>query len=90
VHGELARQFVPAARRLDGIDIADQVRDGDIGRGQLFDVAMLGRQPGNRGGVSFFGHQFAAAPADRSVGIIVNFAARDVRHLRIEQRGQRS
>ena len=90
VHGEFARQFVPAARRLDGIDVADQVRDRDVGRGQLFHVAVLGREPGNRRGVSFFRHQFAAAAADRSVGIVVDLAARDVGHLRIKQRGQRA
>ena len=33
-------------------------------------------------------NQFAAAPADRRVRIVVNLAAGDVGHLRIEQRGQ--
>ncbi len=89
MHRELAGQFMPAARRLDGIDIADQVRDGDIRRGQLLHVAMLGREPGNRRGVSFFSNQFAAAPADRHIRVIVDLATRDVRHLRIKQTGQR-
>jgi len=89
MYGELARQFVPTTRRLDGIDVADQVGDGDIGRGQFLDVAVLGSQPGNRRGVSFFRHEFAAAPADRGIRIIVDLAARDVRHLRIKQVRQR-
>ena len=80
VHGELARQFVAAARRLDGIDVADQVGNGDVGRGQLFHVAMLGRQPGDRRRVSFFRDQLAAAPADRRIRIVVNLASRDVGH----------
>ena len=90
VHGEFAGEFVPSARGFDGIDVADQVGDRHVGRGQFFHVAMVGREPGNRRGVPFFGNQLAAAAADRSVGIVVNLAARDVRHLRIEQRRQRA
>ena len=41
VHGVLAAEFVSAACRLDGIDIADQVGDRDIGRGQFFHVALV-------------------------------------------------
>src|ERR1700683_4990150 len=49
---------------------------------------MVGRQPGDGRRVAFFCEQLAAAPADGSVGIMVDLAARDVRHLRIEQCGE--
>ena len=41
VHGEFVAKVAAAAGGLDGIDVADDVGDGDVGRGQLFDVAML-------------------------------------------------
>ena len=44
VDRQFVRELVPAARSLDGIDIADQVGDGHIRRGQLFHVAVLGRE----------------------------------------------
>ena len=43
VDGQLVGNIVAAARRLDGIDIADHVGDGHVGRGQLFHVAVLAR-----------------------------------------------
>jgi hypothetical protein len=33
VNGELARQFVAAAGGFDGVDVTDEVGDGDVGRG---------------------------------------------------------
>ena len=46
------RQFVgdivPAARRLDRIDVADHVGDGHVRRGQLLHVALLRMQPRDR------------------------------------------
>src|SRR5882762_8508596 len=79
---------MPTTGRLDWINISNQIRYGDIRRGQLLYVAVLGRQPGNRRGVSFFRQEFATVPADRSIRIIVDLAPRDVWHLRIKQRGQ--
>src|SRR5208283_675116 len=85
---ELAREFVPAARRLNRIDVADQVGDGDVRRGELFYVAMIGCEPGNGRRVFLFGNQFLAAAADGRVGVVVDLAAGDVRQFGIEQRGQ--
>ena len=48
VDGQFAAQFVSAARGLDGIDVADQVGDGDVGRGQLLHVALVGSEIGDR------------------------------------------
>ena len=41
VHGELAGKVLAAARRFDGIEIADEVGNGHVGRGQLFNVAVV-------------------------------------------------
>ena len=90
MHGQFAGEFVAAARGFDGIDVADQVGNGHIGRGQLFHVAMIGREPGDRRRVALFGNEVAAAAADGRVGIVVNFTAGDIGHLRIEQRRQRA
>ena len=77
-----------SARRFDGIDVADQVGDGHVGRGQLFDVAMFRSEPCNRRRIFFFGNQFVAAAANGRVWIVMDFASGNVRHLGIEQRGQ--
>ena len=79
-----------AARGLDGIEIADQVGDGDVGRGQLFDVAVVAVEPGDGRRVAALGDQVAAALAERLVGIVANLAAGDVGHLLVEQRGERA
>ena len=88
VHGEFAGKFVASAGGFDGIDVSDEVGDGDVGRGQFFYVAVVGREPGNGRGVGLLGDEVAAAAADGDVRVVVDFASGDVRHLRIEQRGQ--
>src|SRR5213075_2198958 len=45
MHRQLVGQEVPAAGRLDGIDVADDVGDGDVRRGQFLDEPQLARQP---------------------------------------------
>src|SRR6266852_2455388 len=64
VDGEFAGEFVSAARGFNGIDVADQIGDCHIGRGQLFYVAIFRSEPGNRSRVLFARDQFAAAAAD--------------------------
>src|SRR5581483_9503163 len=44
VHGQLAAEFVTATSRLDGVDVADQVSDGDVRSRQLFDITLLRRE----------------------------------------------
>ena len=90
VNRVLAAQLVAALGRLDGIDVADQVGDGDVGRRQLFHVAIIGGQVRNGRVVGIVGQQFAAAAANRRVRIVVDFAAAQVRHMRIEQAGKRA
>jgi hypothetical protein len=45
VDRELVGQDVAPARRLDRVDVADHVGDGDVGRGELLDVALLAPDP---------------------------------------------
>ena len=88
VHGQLVGDVLPAAGGLDRIDIADHVGDRDVRRGQLFHVAVVAVEPGDRRVARFRGHQVAAAAADRRVRIVVNLAAGDVRRPFVEQAGE--
>ena len=45
VHRQFVAEFVPAARGLDGIDVADHVGDRHVGRGQLLHVALVAVEP---------------------------------------------
>ena len=88
VNGQLAADGFAGARGFNGIDVADHVGDGHVGRRQLFDVARLAREPRNRRRVAFLRDQVAARLADGGERMIVNFAAGDVRHVVVEQRHQ--
>ena len=90
VHGEFAGEILAAARGLDGVEVADEVGHGDVGRGELFDVAVVAADPGDGGGVAALGDEVAAALAERVVGVVANFAAGDVGHVFVEQRGERA
>ncbi len=85
VHGELAREIVAAARRFDRVDVADHVGDGDIGSGQLLDVAGLGGKVGDVRAVALLGDQIAAAPADGLIWIVMDLTPGDVRSGFVEQ-----
>ncbi len=77
-----------AARRLDGVEVADEVGDGDVGRGELLHVAIVRGQPGDGRGVAALGDQVAAALADGVVGIVANLAPGDVGQALVEQGGE--
>jgi hypothetical protein len=72
VNGELAGKFVAAAGGFDGVDVADEVGNGDVGRGKFFDVAVVGSEIGNGSGVAEARDFFAAAAADGGVGIVAH------------------
>ena len=59
VDGRLVRQ-VAALGDLDRVDLADQVGDGDVRRGQLLAVAAVARQPVDRRGVALGGDDLLA------------------------------
>ena len=88
VDGEFVGDVLAAAGRLDGVDIADHVGDGDVRRGQLLHVAVVAVEPGDGRVARFRLHQIAAAAADRRVRVVVNLAAGEVRRPFVEQRGE--
>src|SRR5215469_18830742 len=81
---------MPAASGFDRIDIANQIRNRYIRRREFLHVAFVRGEKGNGSFVAESDHLLAAAPADWGVGIVMNLASRQVRHLRIEQRRQRA
>ena len=87
---QLIGDVLAAARRFDGIDIANHVRDGYVGRGQLFHVTMVLCEPGNRSFITLFRDEILASAANGRVRAVVDFATRNVRHHRVEQRGQQT
>jgi hypothetical protein len=90
VHGELGAELVAGARGLDGVDVADEVGYGDVGRGELFDVALLGRHPVDGRVVAERGDEVFGELGERRVGVVAQLGAGDVRALRVEQRGERA
>jgi len=88
VHGQLVGQVLAGARRFDGIKVTHQVSHRNIGRGQLFHVAVLAGQPGDRRCRALRSHQIAASLAQGVVRIVTDLAARDIRHLLVKQIGQ--
>src|SRR5437868_10139693 len=88
MYRELVAEIVSAARRLDGVNVADKVGDCHIRSRKLLDVAIIRSQVVDRGGVLLLSDQLAAAPAQRCVGIVVDLASTDEWSLRIEQAGK--
>ncbi len=83
--GQFVGEVAAGARGFDGVNVADHVGDGDVGRGQLFDVAQFAREPGDGRGVAFFRDKLAAGAADGAEGRIVDLAAGHDGDLRIEK-----
>ncbi len=90
VHGQFVGQVQSRLCRLDRIDVADDVGDGDVGRGQLLDVARLAGEPRERHLVALARDPRAAGAADRIQRIVVNLAAGHDRNLFVEQIDQRA
>ena len=74
VDGELIRQ-VSAFGDLDGVDLADEVGDRDVGCGELLAVAPIGRQPDELDGIAVVRDAILARRADRLEGIIVDLTS---------------
>ena len=90
VDGQLVGQLQAAARGLDGIDVADHVGDGDVGRRQLFHVPRVARQPRDERVVAFGGDAPAARRADRRERIVVDLTAGHHRQVLVQERRQRA
>jgi hypothetical protein len=87
VDGQLVGEIAPLGH-LDGIDLADEVGDGDVGRRQLLAVAAVARDPHHAGGLALLGHQLTAGLADRGERVVVDLAAGHRRQLLVEQPDQ--
>ena len=83
------RQFVgkiaPAARRANGVDVSDDVRDGHVRRGQLLHKPLLSRHPRERRVIAFRVDSLPARPANRLQRVVIDFAPRDDRHFGVQQ-----
>ena len=88
MHRQLVAQQMATAGRLDGIEIADQVGDGDVGRGQLLDESGVARKPPDRRRVAPLLDQLAGVLRDRGKGIVVDLAAGDDRNRGVEESDQ--
>ena len=85
---EVDGQFVvevASLRHLDGIDLADQVRDGDIRCRQLFRIAFRAGQPGDGRVVPCLLDDGPPFRGDRGERILRNLRALDDRCLLVEK-----
>ena len=89
VDGQLVRQ-VAALGNLDRVDLADEVGDRDVGRRQLLAVAPVPLDPRHLNRVTILLDKVEAPAADRRERVVVDLAARDRRHVLVEQRDQRA
>ena len=89
VDGELVGE-VPALGDLDGVDLADQVGDRRVGRGELLAEAAVAVHPLDRRLVAALGDEHARVLRDRVVRVVVDLAAGDDRHPLVEQLGERA
>ena len=87
-HPVVDRQLVGEVAALghpDRVDVADQVGDARVGRGELLRVAVLPLDPPERDGVTVLGHPSAARGADRAVRVVVHLAPGDRGRLLVQE-----
>jgi len=70
---------------LDRVDVADQVADAGVGRGELLAVTVVLAAPCHRQVVAELGGQPPAAGARRAVRVVVDLASGDGRRPLVEQ-----
>ena len=87
VEGQLVGQ-VAALGDLDRVDLADEVGDGDVGRGELLGVAPVARQPVDRRRLAVALDDGAGRRADGRQRVVVELATADDRQPRVEQADQ--
>ena len=75
---------------LDRVDVADEVADGRVGRGELLAEALAAMTPAHRQQVAELAGEAAAAGADRRGRVVVDLAALDDGDPLVEQCGQRA
>ncbi len=76
----------PALRgRLDGVHVADEIRDRHVGRRELLPVPLGARNPRQGRVVALLREEAAAVLGDRQEGVLVQLAAGDRGDLGVEQ-----
>ena len=85
MNGQFIAQQVTALGGFDWIDIADDVGDGDVGRGQFLDETRVAFNPGDGRGILVQFNCLAAVCADRIERVVVHFRSGDDRDLRVQQ-----
>ena len=81
---------VSALGHLDRVDLADEVRDRDVGRRQLLGVAPIAWEPVDRRCVAVALDDGAGSGADRPERIVVELPAGDDRQPLVEQAHERT
>ena len=81
---------VAALGDLDRVDLADQVGDRRVRRGQLLAEAVVAVDPRDRRVLTVLGDEVAGVAGHRGVRVVVDLAAGDDRHPLVEQPGERA
>ena len=89
VKGEFVGQ-VATLGHLDRVDLADQVGDRRVGRGQLLAEPLAAMHPVDRRVVAEFLDQIASVFRNGVVRIVIDLATCDDRHPLVEQPGERT
>ncbi len=89
VDRQLVREIATLGH-LDGVDLADQIRDRDVWSRQLLAVAPVALDPFDGNAVAITRDQVETAAADRGKRMVVDLTARDGRDMRVEKADQRA
>ena len=84
MHGEFAGKITTLGV-LDHVDLADEVGDRHVGRRELFLVAFVAADPGDRRCVSLDGQAITRLTRDRVERVVVHFRPGDDRNRVVEQ-----
>src|SRR5712691_10448464 len=84
MNGLLIGQITPLGH-LDGIDLTDEIGDGDVRGRQLLSVALITRQPANLQVVSAFGRQATTWRGEGRERILRNLGVANDRYVLVEQ-----
>ena len=84
VHRHLARE-IAALGVLDHVDLADQVGDRHVGSGELFVIAVVAADPGDRRVIAALGDQVSGVFRDRMIGMVVDLRSGHDRRRVVQQ-----
>ncbi len=87
VQGEFVGQIAPLGD-LDRVDLADEVGDRGVGRGQLLAESVIAVDPRDRRVVAVLGDQLAGVARDGVVRVVVDLGTGDDRHPLVEEIGE--